>query len=96
MPGQVSEAELMAEGENGWTFAPDDRDELTALMTRMSELTDEAMQQMGGKSRAIIAAWSLDRFAVGVIEALNLPRREPGGLLADMAAKIWKGRVSVN
>lgn len=87
---------LVAEGENGWTFAAEDTDELAGLMLRVSVLTDELLTRMGSKSREIIANWSLDRFADGVVEALNLPRRAPAGMLADMTTKAWKGRVSVN
>jgi glycosyltransferase involved in cell wall biosynthesis len=87
---------LVKEGENGWTFAPGNNDELAVLMTRISELTDSDLREMGKKSQTIIANWSLDRFADGIVEALNLSRREPGGMLADMATKIWKGRVSIN
>lgn len=87
---------LVVEAENGWTFAPNDRDELTEVLIKMSKLPDEALQQMGRKSRAIIADWSLDRFAAGIIEAINLPRRKPGGMLADIVTQIWKGRISVN
>lgn len=89
-------ATLVVEGENGWTFAHEDTGHLTALMLRMSKLPTVELQRMGDFSRGIIADWSLDRFADGVIEALNLTRREPGGLLADMAVRLWKGRVSLN
>jgi 1,2-diacylglycerol 3-alpha-glucosyltransferase len=87
---------LVREGTNGWTFAPGNIDELAGLLTRMNELKSEDLRQMGRNSQTIIAEWSLDRFAEGVVEALNLPRREPGGVLADMVTKIWKGRVSIN
>jgi glycosyltransferase involved in cell wall biosynthesis len=90
-------AETLVEvGGNGWTYTYDDRDELAGLMAHVNGLTDEELRRMGKRSREIIAAWSLDRFADGVIEALNLPRRMPGGMLADMAAKLWKGRVRIN
>lgn len=89
-------ATLVSEGENGWTFAPEDIDELTTLLLRVSQLSATELQRMGERSREIISDWSLDRFADGVVQALSIPRREPGGLLADMAVRLWKGRVSVN
>jgi glycosyltransferase involved in cell wall biosynthesis len=83
------------EGDNGWTFDPDGVDALALLLRRMSDLPNDELIQMGEKSREIIADWSLDRFADGVIQALALPRHEPAGILAALATKLWKGRVSV-
>jgi glycosyltransferase involved in cell wall biosynthesis len=86
---------LVKEGDNGWTFDPDGVDALALLLRRMSDLPNDELIQMGEKSREIIADWSLDRFADGVIQALALPRHEPAGILAALATKLWKGRVSV-
>lgn len=87
---------LVREGENGWTFAPEDDDALSELMLKVSTLPDEVLERMGEISRKIVADWSLDRFADGVVQALALPRREPAGMVADLLSKLWKGRVSIN
>ncbi len=89
-------ATLVVQAENGWTFAPEDAGELAALMARVSGLTGEALRRMGARSQELIADWSLERFADGVLGALNLPRRKPGGALAHLATRLWKGRVSIN
>lgn len=87
---------LVREGGNGWSFVPEDADFLASLMRIMSALPDDALKLMGEKSRGIIADWSLDRFADGVVQALSLPRRKPAGLLANLTTKLWKGRVAIN
>lgn len=87
---------LVAEGENGWCFAPGDVEGLTGLMLRASSCSADALAQMGRKSREIISEWSLDRFADGVFSAMQFPRAASGGFLADIAARLWKGRVSIN
>jgi glycosyltransferase involved in cell wall biosynthesis len=87
---------LVQEGENGWTFEPGDDETLTKLMIRASSFSSDALKEMGRKSQAIISEWSLDRFADGVLKAIEIPRRAPAGLISDMLTKLWKGRVRVN
>ena len=87
---------LVREGENGWTFGPDRVDCLARLMRRLARLPERERARMGARSREMIADWSLDRFADGVIGALALSRRKGGGPLANLATRLWKGRVSVN
>lgn len=87
---------LVQEEVNGWTFPSGESDSLADLMVRMSSLPEDALAAMGAASRSIVADWSLDRFADGVIEAMALPRREPAGLISNLATRLWKGRVSVN
>jgi glycosyltransferase involved in cell wall biosynthesis len=87
---------LVSEGENGWCFPPEDVAALTELLLRVGASTPEALEQMGRKSRDIIAAWSLDRFVEGVLQAMQLSRSMPGGFLSDLAIRLWKGRISVN
>ncbi len=86
---------LIQEGENGWTFEPEDVDSLTDLMCRIASIPQDIRRDMGQKSKEIIAFWSLDRFAEGVSEAIKIPRRLPAGYLSTMLAKLWKGRVSI-
>ena len=87
---------LVSDGENGWCFPPRDVSMLTELLLRMSAATPEARARMGVKSREIITAWSLDRFADEALQAMRLPRAMPGGFLADLATRLWKGRISIN
>ena len=87
---------LVSEGENGWCFPPEDADALTELLLRTGASSPDSLAQMGRKSREIVAAWSLDRFADGVLQAMQLPRSMPAGIVSDLAVRLWKGRVSVN
>lgn len=86
---------LVFEGQNGWTFEPGDVDELARLMASLAESPPDVLEQMGIKSQAIIAEWSLDRFAAGALQALHIPRRMEAGVLSKLAARAWRGRVSV-
>jgi len=87
---------LVREGENGWTFEPGDDETLTKLMIRVSLLSSDDLKEMGRKSQCIVSEWSLDRFADGVLKAIEIPRRPPAGPISDILTKLWKGRVRVN
>jgi len=63
---------------------------VTDLLLRAGACTPEALAQMGRKSKDIIAAWSLDRFVAGVMQAMQLPRAEQAGVLSDLAVRLWK------
>jgi glycosyltransferase involved in cell wall biosynthesis len=84
---------LVLEGENGWTFDPGDSEGLAGLLMRMSSFPTEERDRMAERSREIIAAWSLDRFAEGVLEAMSIPRRRAAGLISNLAVRLWKGRM---
>lgn len=87
---------LVQEGENGWTFEPRDDEALTKLMEKASSLPRDALNEMGRKSQSMVSEWSLDRFADGVLKAIEIPRRPPAGLISDTLTRLWKGRVRVN
>jgi len=87
---------LVREGENGWTFAPGDSEELADLMRRMTRLSAKQKEAMGRQSEKIISEWSLDRFVDGANKALFVERREYAGLLSNIMTRLWKGWVRVN
>jgi glycosyltransferase involved in cell wall biosynthesis len=87
---------LVQEGENGWTFEPGDDETLTKLMVQASSLSSDCLKEMGRKSQSIVSEWSLDRFADGVLKAIEIPRRPPAGIISNILTKLWKGRVRVN
>lgn len=87
---------LVADGENGWCFPAGDAVTLAEIMLRAGKASPEGLAQMGARSRQIIGEWSLDRFADGVFKAMELSRSKPGGILANLATRLWKGRISVN
>jgi glycosyltransferase involved in cell wall biosynthesis len=58
--------ELVSEGRNGFVFEPLDIDGLAQLMVRMS---GQDLRAMGQASEQIVAEWSPDRFAEGMLSA---------------------------
>lgn len=76
LPVLVSErcgcaADLVADGENGWKFSPDDPAALTALLKRVAALDPSALAAMGEASRQRIARWSPDTFAENLLRAVQ-------------------------
>lgn len=69
-------ADLVWEGENGWTFDPTNEDEMADLMLRISS-NDALRQRMGARSREIIAEWGPERFASGISLAINAALAAP-------------------
>jgi glycosyltransferase involved in cell wall biosynthesis len=74
-------ADLVREGENGWTFDPTSDEQMADLMLRIAS-DEKARVQMGAKSREIIAEWGPERFASGVKaavdSALAAPKKKVG------------------
>ena len=64
-------ADLVREGENGWTFDPTNEEQIADLMLRISS-SEEARAKMGAKSREIITEWGPDRFASGLTGAVQV------------------------
>lgn len=85
---------LVVEGENGWTFEPGNAEKLSHLMSLISQLSPGQLQNMGERSREIIGHWSLDTFADSVLRASLFPRRDRGGIVANLLTKFWTGRIS--
>jgi glycosyltransferase involved in cell wall biosynthesis len=69
-------ADLVKEGENGWTFDPTDEEKMVELMLKISE--DETLRkEMGLRSREIIEEWGPDRFASEVSAAVEAALAAP-------------------
>jgi 1,2-diacylglycerol 3-alpha-glucosyltransferase len=86
---------LVRDAENGWIFKSGNVDQLKSLMYRITLLSPETLNKMGKKSHEIIAQWTLDRFADGVLSAVNIKKRPQAGLISDVLTKLWKGRMQV-
>jgi glycosyltransferase involved in cell wall biosynthesis len=69
--------DLVRDGVNGFTFDPPDVDELTGLMQRIAALTDEQRRAMGEAGRSIVADWGPERFAGGLMQAVEAAMRRP-------------------
>lgn len=68
-------ADLIREGENGFTYPAGDIDQLTHHLTVL--LTDAPRRQaMGQRSREIIANWDFEKCAQGVLAALQSLKSE--------------------
>ena len=69
--------DLVQTGVNGFTFDPCDVDELAGLMQRVAAMTDERRLAMGRASQRIIADWGPERFADGLMQAVEAAIRRP-------------------
>jgi glycosyltransferase involved in cell wall biosynthesis len=82
--------DLVKGGSNGFTFDPYDVDELAGLMQRVAAMTDERRRAMGRASQTIVADWGPDRFANGLMRAVEAAasRPPPKSALLDQAL-LW-------
>jgi glycosyltransferase involved in cell wall biosynthesis len=69
--------ELLEEGRNGFSFSPEDVDEIAALLLRMAAFPDAERELMARRSRRIIDSWSVERFANGLRDAVTTAERAP-------------------
>ena len=87
-------ADLVREGENGWTFDPTDEEKMAELMMRISG-DETRWKEMGLRSRKFIEEWGPDRFASGVaaaVEAALAAPRKKAGLLDRLILKVLTSR----
>jgi glycosyltransferase involved in cell wall biosynthesis len=86
---------LVKDGINGFTFSPENAEELTSLLLQMHQLTEEEHREMGQNSKEIIDDWGLNRFCNGVYDAIQFviskEQRRPD-LLSRLLISLWKGR----
>lgn len=76
--------DLVREGVNGWTFNPHDVEELAALMARMSAAEPAALEAMGRRSAQWIGQFGVERFAQGLLDAVDAVARMREGRPADV------------
>jgi glycosyltransferase involved in cell wall biosynthesis len=76
--------DLVQEGKNGFTFDPDNVEELAQLMFQVSAFQPSKLSEFGSESRRIISGWGPERFATGlrdaVAAALESPPKRAGAL----------------
>ncbi len=86
---------LVKEGVNGYTFSPDNVNELTYLLVKMDAIGTKERMEMGERSKEIINDWGLDRFCQGAYDAIQFvsgsAAKKPG-LITKLILKFWKGR----
>jgi glycosyltransferase involved in cell wall biosynthesis len=86
-------AQLIREGESGFTYVAGDIAALVVQLERVASMTDEARVRMGDIARRDISGWGLDRFVGAIWQALQIPRRAHAGIASSVAVRLWKGRV---
>ena len=69
--------DLVEVGVNGFTFDPCDVEELAGLMQRVAAMTDGQRDAMGLAGQRIIADWGPERFADGLMQAVQAALRRP-------------------
>jgi glycosyltransferase involved in cell wall biosynthesis len=69
--------DLVQDGVNGFSFDPYDVEALAGLMQRVAALADDRRLAMGEAGRRIIADWGPERFADGLMQAVEVARRRP-------------------
>ena len=69
--------DLVEDGVNGFTFDPYDVEALAGLMQRVAAMTDERRAAMARAGQRIIAEWGPERFAEGLMQAVQAALRQP-------------------
>jgi 1,2-diacylglycerol 3-alpha-glucosyltransferase len=69
--------DLVEVGVNGFTFDPCDVEELAGLMQRVAAMSDGQRDAMGRAGQRIIADWGPERFADGLMQAVQAALRRP-------------------
>ena len=80
--------DLVRDGENGYRFSPHDPDVLAEHLHRLA--TSDDLARMGRRSQEMIAAWSPQRFAEGLWEAVQAGRPHADrSLNPAVGAALW-------
>lgn len=69
--------ELLKEGVNGFSFDPNNVEELATVLKRVAEMPLEERESMGVASKKIVSEWGPERFAQGAHEAIESAMRHP-------------------
>ena len=69
--------DLVAKGENGFTFNPESVEDLSKLMVDMSRLSDRRLEEMRAESRRIIAGFTPTHFAIAAQRAIDVAKAAP-------------------
>ena len=66
--------DLVVTGENGFSFDPNDADELATLLARLTEASPDELNRMGERSAEIISHFRPEDFADGLWRAAQAGR----------------------
>lgn len=78
---------LVRNGENGFTVDANDEAAITDALARLMQMSPEGRKSMGMASRRIVKDWGPERFASGLLGAVNYASKQPlrGVTLLDHA-----------
>ena len=85
--------ELLEEARNGFSFSPEDVDELATLLLRMAAFSDAERELMGRRSSRIVDSWSVERFANGLRDAVTAAECAPRKSNLAMAKFLLSGLI---
>jgi 1,2-diacylglycerol 3-alpha-glucosyltransferase len=87
--------DLVHEGVNGFTFDPDNVEQMAEVMFRMANrATGEIdLKRMGDASREIIKAWGPERFAQGLYSAVEMALKHPCPQIDLLDRVLLKGLI---
>ena len=85
--------ELLEEGRNGFSFSPENADELAALLLRMAAFSDAERELMARRSSRIVDSWSVERFANGLRDAVTAAECAPRKSNLAMAKFLLSGLI---
>jgi glycosyltransferase involved in cell wall biosynthesis len=66
--------DLVCEGENGYTFEPNEAAALAVMLGRIADMDPDRLSGMGRRSREIVAAYTPGAFAAGLRAAMDFAR----------------------
>ena len=69
--------DLVREGVNGFAFDPTDQEQLSDCLHRMASLSCEERERFGAASVEIVSRFGVERFADGLLRAVQLAVRLP-------------------
>ncbi len=64
--------ELVQDGQNGLLFEPEDTQDITRTLLAIHELNLDSRIKMGNLSQTIVANYGIERFAEGLLKAINI------------------------
>lgn len=69
--------DLVQEGVNGFTFDPDDVEEMAQRLLELSAFNSSQLSTICAASQRIISAWGPERFANGLRDAVAVALKNP-------------------
>jgi glycosyltransferase involved in cell wall biosynthesis len=86
---------LVAHGDNGYIFDPDNQEDLAQKIELITDLTHQERTAMGITSEVIISQWGLERFCSGAYDALEYvkkSKKKKPKLITKLILRYWHGR----